>query len=495
MKRAQRNGQSIDSPTIRMSYAPQGPTLATFHKRPEFVRIVIGPLGSAKTASAIHDMLNRCHTQTPDRDGVRRSRWCVARNTFPDLQAATIPDFREVVDKLPFGSFTNGSPAWWRAEYARKDGTKVKVEVMFRSFDGSQDVKKARGMQLSGVLVDELGEFNKANLDMLIGRVKRYPAKADVPKAKFHVIAISNAVPKDHWLAKLALAPTPPHNWWFGIQPGAVYKRAGKWVVNPQAENLHNLADKYYEDQLGGKKDSWIRQNLANEFVYHTDGRPIHPDYSEFMHSHPCEATPGIPLHLGMDWGRTPACIIGQQMPNGQWKILREICLTNAGADKLGATVKRVLNAEFAGFTVLVAAGDPSGESMSQANDDTPFLLFNVNSGLQAVPTDSNDPSLRYATLDDQLTSIIEGEPAIIIDPSCEMVNRGLSGEYCFKRVQVAGDERYHDEPNKGACSHPVEALHYLLQGAGMGRALFEDEWNEAYAEVDSWAPDPGLFE
>jgi hypothetical protein len=495
VKRARRNGVSVDSPTIRMKYAPQGPTMAQFHKVMAFVRIVIGPLGSSKTFGAIHDMLNRCHTQVPDRDGVRRSRWCVARNTFPDLQASTIPDFREVVDKLPFGTFTNGSPAWWKAEYKRKDGTTVKCEVMFRSFDGIQDVKKARGMQLSGVLVDELGEFNKANFDMLIGRVKRYPSKADVPKASFHVIAISNAVPRDHWLAKLALAPEPPHNWWIGVQPGAVYKELGKWVVNPQAENLNNLADNYYEDQIGGKKDSWIRQNLANEFVYHTDGRPIHPDYSEHLHSRPCVATPGIPLHLGMDWGRTPACIIGQQMPNGQWRILQEICLTNAGADKLGARVKQVLSSAYAGYTVLAASGDPSGESMTQANDDTPFLLFNINSGLSAMPTDSNDPTLRYAVLDDQLTQIIEGEPAIIIDPSCEMVNRGLSGEYCFKRIQAAGDERYKDEPDKGMTSHPVEALHYLLQGAGMGQALFDDEWTAANEGIESWAPDQSYFE
>lgn len=489
------NALSRDAPRGTLKYRPQGYKLNEFHNRPEFVRILIGPLGSGKTFAAINDLLNRIHTQTPDRNNIRRSRWCVARNSFPDLNSATIPDFRSITDRLPFGNFTMGSPPKWTAVYSRADGTTVEAEVLFRSFDGPQDVKKARGMQLSGVWVDELGEFNKENFDMLIGRVKRYPPKVQVPDAAFDVLATSNAVARDHWLAELALVKAPP-NWWIGIQPGGVLRVGNAWVENSEAENRNNLPRNYYLDQLGGKKESWIRQNLANEFVHHSDGRPVHPDFNEQIHVAE-ELLPlhGVPVHVGMDWGRTPAAVIGQQQPNGQWLILEEIVLVNAGADKLGRMVRRVLNARYSGFVIQEATGDPSGSAMSQTRDETPFDLFDLESGLQSQPAHTNDPEVRFATLDNLLTTLIEGEPALMVDSKCTNLISGLSGQYQFRRVQVTGEERFHDQPDKGPTSHVCEACHYLLMGAGESDVLFNHDYENIMSELDDLSPADHLFE
>ena len=493
-KRASQSGRSKGSPGARLKYKPQGRTLADFHKSKAFVRIVIGPLGSGKTFAAINDMMQRIHTQTPDKDGVRHSRWCVARNSFPDLNAATIPDFRSITDKLPFGDFTMGSPPKWVANYARSDGTTVKTEVLFRSFDGPKDTVKARGMQLTGIFVDEGAEFPKDNFDMLIGRVKRYPPKVQVPKAEFYVIMTSNAAPRDNWLADIALEHTP-EGWWIGIQPPAVTKVGGSWVENELSENYHNLPNGYYQGQIGGKKDSWIRQNLANEFVFHSDGRSIHPNFNEQLHTGTLKPTYGVDLHVGMDWGRTPAAAIMQRQPNGQWYVLKEIVLVNAGADALGREVKRVLNEEYAGLNVVAATGDPSGTAMSQTRDETPFELFDVNAGFTSQPASTNDFDIRVAALDDQLATLIGGQPAIVVDKRCITLVRGLAGAYCFRRIQVTGEERYRDVPDKGPASHVVEALHYGLMGAGLGDALFDSEWESEYADVDSWAPDASYFE
>ena len=494
MTAAKRQGRSKGNPGSRLKYKPQGPVLSQFHKAEEFVRIIIGPLGSGKTFGAINDMLHRIHTQVPDKGGVRRSRWCVARNSFPDLNSATIPDFRSITDNLPFGDFTMGSPPRWTAKYARSDGTTVETEVMFRSFDGPQDVVKARGMQLTGVWIDELAEFHKDNFDMLIGRVKRYPPKVQVPKAEFHVIASSNACPRDYWLAEYALDHTP-QGWWIGLQAPAVTKQGGAWVENPNAENYRNLARGYYQGQIGGKKESWIRQNLANEFVFHSDGRAIHPNFNEVLHTGELKPTYGVEIHVGMDWGRTPAAVIMQRQPSGQWYVFKEIVLINAGADALGREVKRVLNEEFAGLNVAAATGDPSGTAMSQTRDETPFELFDINAGFTSQPANTNDFDIRVAALDDQLATLVSGEPALVVDKSCVTLIRGLAGAYCFRRIQVTGEERFRDVPDKGPASHVCEALHYALMGAGMGDALFDSEWDSEYADVDSWAPDPGHFE
>ena len=61
------------------------------------------------------------------------------------------------------------------------------------------------------------------------------------------------------------------------------------------------------------------------------------------------------------------------------------------------------------------------------------------------------------------------GRPRLQITKKCKMIRKGLAGKFCYRRVQVAGDERYTDEPDKNEWSHPVEALEYALQGEGEG--------------------------
>jgi len=492
---AQRMGsQPSDAPGFSLNYRPQGAKIREFHRNTDLVRILIGPLGSGKTYAAILEMLRLCHTQTPDSNQKRRSRWCIARNSFPDLNAATIPDVRAVVDRLNPDGWNMQSPISWRHQYPRKDGTTVEVELIFRSFDGPQDVKKARGMQLTGVWVDELAEFNKENFDMLIGRVKRYPAKAEVPDARFDILGTSNACPRDHWLAEAAHGQKQ-NNWWIGVQPGGVVRSGNQWRENPAAENRRNLPKGYYIDQCVNKKESWIRQNLANEFVVHSDGRAIHPDFNEQLHVSDLEPTYGLPLYVGIDFGRTPAAVIMQRQVEGQWYVLRELVTENMGADKFGPILRRLLNEEFHGFMLEAVTGDPAGDQMTQTRDETPFDLLEM-SGISAMPAHTNDFAVRVATLDALLGQLIRGQPAILVDSSCTTLINGLAGSYQFRRLQVVGREEYKDKPDKGPTSHVCEALHYGLMGAGESDALFDsEEYNDIFDENGSSAPPSRYYE
>jgi hypothetical protein len=484
-----------DSPTWKIQAKPQGPTLAQFHRQryQDLVRVLVGPLGSGKTFAAIMEVLAMCHEQTPDKQHRRRSRWCIARNTMPDLMSATIPDVRSIVDRINPDGWRMQAPLSWKHEYRRSDGTTVHIELLFRSFDGPQDVKAARGMQLSGVWVDELAEFHKENLDILIGRVKRYPAKAEVPKAQWGVIGTSNACARDHWLAEAAMG-LKQDGWWIGVQPGGVIRKGNTWEENTHAENIRNLPDGYYRDQCVNKKESWIRQNLANEFVVHTDGRPVHPDFNEQLHVAPVAATPGIPIYVGIDFGRTPAAVILQRQVHGNWYVVRELVTQNMGADQFGKILRRLLNEEFSGYTIAEVTGDPAGSQMAQTRDETPFDLLAAN-GIDALPAHSNDFEERVATLDNQLTQLITGQPALLIDPECTTLIRGLAGEYQFRRLQVVGREEFRDKPDKGPTSHVVEALHYGLMGAGESDVLFEQSHEMDYDEIASWAQPDHIYE
>jgi hypothetical protein len=220
----------------------------------------------------------------------------------------------------------------------------------------------------------------------------------------------------------------------------------------------------------------------------------VHPDFNEQIHVAPVMGTYGIPLHIGIDFGRTPAAVIMQRQSNGQWYVLQELCTTNMGADRFGVLLRKILNEDYASFVIQETTGDPAGSAMAQTRDETPFDLLRI-SGIDAVPAHTNDPEVRYATLDQLLRQLIDGQPAIIVDPSCHTLIRGLGGEYQFRRIQVAGQERFTDQPDKGATSHVVEALHYGLMGAGESETLYEQSWDYGMEGVDSFAPDSRYFE
>lgn len=308
---------------IVVSYKPQGATLREFHRREsDFVRVLIGPLGSGKTQACIADVLRLIHEQVPDKMNVRRSRWVAARNTYPDLMNTTIKDFREWVDGMGLGRMVMSTPPRWECEYAREDGTTVKAEVLFLAFDLPDDQKKARGLQLSGVWLNEMKELSRTNCDMLMSRVGRYPSRATVKGAASHVIGDSNAPDRDHWLGVLAL-DDKPDGWWFGIQPPGVIKQGAMWVENPNAENIVNLPKGYYQRLIAGRPETWVRANLANQFVFHADGRSVHTGFNEALHVRPVKLVPGIQITIGVDFGRTPAAAIMQRMPNGRWLIVQ----------------------------------------------------------------------------------------------------------------------------------------------------------------------------
>ncbi len=451
-----------------INYAPQGYTLKLFHESEKWARIIIGPLGSGKTRACLTEILIQVNGQTPDSKKVRRSRIVIVRNSYPDLLGTVAKDFREVVEEAGVGTFRSTAPPYWTANYPLPDGTTVDAEVLFMAFDDANDEKKARGLQLSGIYFNEMAELRKPNIDLLLSRVGRYPSKAQVPNARQFVLGDTNPAHRDHWLARL-IFDEKPKDYGFFLQPGAVIKDGPKWVINARAENIQNLPDRYYDLAMQAKPESWIRRNLASEWVHSSDGRAIHPDFNEVLHVKEVTPDPRLPLTVGIDFGRTPAAAIGQKQDDGRWLILYELVTTNMSSLKFGQLLKTFINGNDELNNLPVEfIGDPAGSQQAQTRDETCFQMLRAG-GIDAVPAPSNVFEERTTALDVLLTKLVGGEPAIVVHPRCRVLIRGLAGEYQFRRLQVAGDDRYHDKPHKNEVSHVCEALHYGLLGAGEG--------------------------
>ncbi|MDD5220556.1 MAG: hypothetical protein PHV11_08325, partial [Candidatus Bipolaricaulis sp.] len=82
-----KNSQAVSSLILR-PYKPS-PTGLKFHASNAFCRAVRGPYGSGKSSMMVIEILSRAFEQVPFR-GVRKSRWVILRNTFPELSLTTL---------------------------------------------------------------------------------------------------------------------------------------------------------------------------------------------------------------------------------------------------------------------------------------------------------------------------------------------------------------------------------------------------------------------
>ena len=124
------------------------------------------------------------------------------------------------------------------------------------------------------------------------------------------------------------------------------------------------------------------------------------------------------------------------------------------------------MGCSFAGIT-----GDPAGEARAQTDDNTPFTVLRA-AGIDARPAPTNDPIKRRETFAYFLNKLIDGQPGLLIHPNCQKLRKALSGGYHYRRIQVSGEERYHDEAVKDMNSHVAEAAQYMLLGAGEARTV-----------------------
>ena len=91
---------------------------------------------------------------------------------------------------------------------------------------------------------------------------------------------------------------------------------------------------------------------------------------------------------------------------------------------------------------------------------------------LHARPAPTNDFTIRREAVAQPMSRLIDGQPGFVISPKCKVTRKGLAGGYAFRRLQVAGQERFRDVPDKNAYSHPCEAGQYAMLGGGEGKRV-----------------------
>jgi len=432
------------------------PALWTFHQDNSFVRGVMGPVGSGKSTACCWELFRRLQEQEPGPDGIRRSRWAVVRNTYRELSDTTVKTWLDWFDDV--GDFVNQDMAH-RIKFAD-----VEAELLFRALDRPADVKKLLSLELTGAWVNEAREVPRAVVDMLQGRVGRYPSKREGGPTWLGVIMDTNPPDSDHWWYRL-FEEVAPDGWRLFRQP------SGRGA---DAENLENLPDGYYDRLQAGKDDEWIAVYVDGEYGFISEGRPVYPEFRDHLHvaKESIEVLDGTPVVIGIDFGLTPAAVFGQRDVRGRWRWIHELVTEDMGAVRFGELLQNEMASRFPACEFQVW-GDPAGDQRAQTDETTPFQILRAR-GIKARPAPSNDFTLRRESVATPLSRLVDGEPGLLISPSCTTLRKAMGGGYCYKRVQVTGDERFHDKPDKNQYSHVADAAQYLMLGAGEGRAILK---------------------
>jgi hypothetical protein len=434
----------------------------------------MGPLGSGKTFAAVQRIMAHMIEQEPNAKGERPSRWLAVRNCYPDLMGTTVKDFMSIFEGLGKMRYGGLAPPTFKVDFHLDDGTRVLSEMVFLALD-TDGVRKLRGQQCTAVWLNESKELSKSIVDMADLRHGRYPSLASggVTPTWHGMVLDLNAPDEDHYHYRLA-EEVKPKGWEFFRQPGGVFpgENEGEWIPNPDAENLSNLPDGYYSSGLEGKDADWISVMLSNEYGFLVDGKPVHPWFVDSVHTtaEPIPADHRYSLIIGIDFGRTPAAVLTQHIEDmGRRVVLDELVATDMSAAIFGPELKRFLDQNYSGMPVEVWC-DPAGSAQSQATEDTPIRILRA-AGIPAKACHSNNPDLRRASVSNPALRIcMDGKPALQVSPRAKMVRKGLMGGFCYRRMKIAGSERYTDMPDKNEYSHPVESLEYALMGGGEGR-------------------------
>ena len=341
------------------------------------------------------------------------------------------------------------------------DGTKVEAEVMFFPVDRPEEIGKLKSLELTGAWINEAGETPKAVFDMLTQRCGRFPPVRTGGASWSGILLDTNPPDDDHWYYRLA-EKDRPKGWDFFKQPGGLIEDKGEYKSNPLAENIGNLpgGHEYYFRQLPQKTKEWIKVFLLGNYGTISDGRPVYPEWNDELHCRVTSPNDQRPLLLGFDYGLTPACVICQVSERGQLIVLDELFAKDMGIGQFARDiVKPFLSFNYAKYGYQ-AAGDPSGIARKDTDEKTCFMEL-AEAGIACVPASTNSWIGRREAVAKYLNKLIDGKPGLIVDPKCDMIRRGFNGRYQYKRLQLVGEDRFKDIPDKNDFSHLHDALQY----------------------------------
>jgi len=187
-------------------------------------------------------------------------------------------------------------------------------------------------------------------------------------------------------------------------------------------------------------------------------GKQVYPEFVRDVHvsSRPLEIEDAAVVRGWDNTGLSPACVITQLSPTGQWLILHEFTGEDVGIMDFGEGVSQWCAVTFGSKAKIRDIGDPAGKNRDSSKmspaDYLRKININVEDGIQTFKA-------RREAVAGRLTKLIQGKSAFLIDPSCERLIDGFEGAYAYPEIGKTGI--FKTEPEKNRWSHVHDALQY----------------------------------
>lgn len=435
------------------------------HKDDNFVRVIMGPYGSGKSTWALTEIVMRACAMPVWHAGRRRSRWAIVRNTSGELSSTTLASWLSWFEEL--GDVRKRQKPIMTYEHSFNDGNGVvELELLFIALDRPEDVRKIKSLELTGCYINELSEVPKAALAHMKGRVNRYPSKAFCDEPYWSgIIADTNPPPESHYIYEDFEVNTYQGHVLFKQPPGLLKDDEDNYICNPNADNASHLPDDYYLKLAHGQSKEFINVFCLGIWGTVGFGKRVYPEFNSDLHAvDNIEAIQGEPLLLSFDFGLTPACIVAQVSSRGQVRLLKEFIGIDIGLRSFTESIViPEIEKAFPYCKIGSCVADPSGAARDQILDEMSCINELNSLGIKTEAARTNNLEPRIASVRYFLNRMIDGKPSIILSKKgCPVLYNAFVKDYVYKRLAVAGEDRYKDTPDKNMASHISDATQYL---------------------------------
>ncbi len=412
------------------------------------MRVLMGPVGSSKSVTSCFEIVRRASAQAPNKNGIRKTRAAVVRETARQLADTTIKTWLDWFPPGVCGTYMRTTKTF----FFKVDD--VECEVMFRALDDADDVANLNSLELTFAWFNECRDIHPESIDAMSKRIGRYPSRRDVGPTWFGMWGDTNPPVMDTWWYYQMEHIDPKDGVGVNDNGWDVFKQpSGR---GPLAENVHNLPEGYYGIQ--GRSEEYVRVYIDGEYGLSSAGQPVYKYFRTNYHMADERLKPIIngvrPLVIGLDLGLTPAAVIGQADMRGRALIYADAVSFGMGVQRFIRTILRPLLYErFPGAPIVIVV-DPSGIQRAQTDERSAVDIIKQE-GFKVIPARTNNITPRLNAVDDYLMRQIDGDSAFLIDPSCLALKSAMMGGYRFHPKTGKIEKNSH--------SHVAEALQYLM--------------------------------
>jgi len=440
---------------------------------------------SGKTSGCIMHLFMNAMRQPIIVDNIRQSRYAILRSTYPAIKTTVVKSWKEWFQNLI--KIVYDVPIRGEIRLPLADGTEMHMELFFIALDREEEVNKLQSFQLTGAHMNEAAEMPQQVHQMLKSRINRFPLKKkqNIQPVSPFIICDYNSVDTEHWLYKLAEENKPANHSFYSQPPallichereGFVCDNDGNWYkLNPDADNIENLSEEYYQDMVSGADADWVNVFILNNYGMARQGKPVFPSYNDTLHCSPhlIKPMPALPLIIGVDCGLTPAAAFCQLTPTGQLVVIDEIVTEDTSIDSFAHNyLWPKIKTNYANFRFMLIV-DPASTTRSENDKKSAFDILK-RAGFPIRTAKTNNGLARREAVNYFLHKLNGKEPGFLLSSNCTILRKGFISEYRYGKILTSArvGDRFKETPDKNIFSHVHDALQYAALELSEGRVF-----------------------